>query len=523
MVRQVYSCPSSVIIDHTSSTLTRKIQRQNGEDRDDPPRLLTIQRRSSEKTSHKAMILPTSMMNCSGYVYEDAAGERAMLSDPSTSGTMPLEKLLELDRRHVWHPYASMPASYDSVAVESANGVYLNVKVASTTTTDSTIKLVDGMSSWWAAIHGYTQPHLNQAVVSQLDRMSHVMFGGLTHEPAVRLATRLAHCSGLDHVFFADSGSVAIEVALKMAQQYWYNLELPKKNRFLTVRGGYHGDTFHAMSVCDPVNGMHHLFQTVLQKQLFADKPSPAFGSDDDEWDEQHIDSLKRLLENHCDEIAAVILEPIVQGAGGMHFYSPMYLKRVRDLCDEYNALLIADEIATGFGRTGKFFACEHAQIHPDILCLGKAITGGYLSFAATLTSTKVAQVFQRGEAGVLMHGPTFMGNPLACAVANASLDLLETNHWKKQVPAIEQQLKIELAPCLESPLVKDVRVLGAIGVVELKEPVDMRTMQPAIVEEGVWLRPFGKLMYTMPPFIIEPHQLRKITRAMVKLTRRRL
>ena len=432
-------------------------------------------------------------------------------------GSLPVGELLELDRKHVWHPYSSMPASCDSIFVESAMGVNLEVK----TSTGSTDTLVDGMSSWWAAIHGYNHPHLNQAVINQLDRMSHVMFGGLTHEPAVRLATRLAQYTGLDHVFFADSGSVAVEVAMKMAQQYWYNLCLPRKNRFLTVRGGYHGDTFLAMSVCDPVNGMHHLFQTVLQEQLFAEKPSPKF--DSEEWDEQHVDSFKQLLENHHDEIAGVILEPIVQGAGGMRFYSPLYLKRVRQLCDEHDVLLICDEIATGFGRTGKLFACDHAGIQADILCLGKAITGGYLSFAATLASTKVAHVFQQGEAGVLMHGPTFMGNPLACAVANASLDLLETNNWKKRVPEIEQQLKLELAPCLESPLVEDVRVLGAIGVVEMKKVIDIPKMQPAIIKEGVWLRPFGKLLYTMPPYIIEPHQLRKLTQAIVKLTRRRL
>jgi len=439
---------------------------------------------------------------------------------------MSAAELIRLDRKHVWHPYASMPAAYDSVVVESAHGVHLNVKTATANGSDTTIALVDGMSSWWAAIHGYNHPHLNAAITSQLDQMAHVMFGGLTHEPAVKLATRLCELTELDHVFFTDSGSVAVEVALKMAQQYWYNLQQPQKNRFLTVRGGYHGDTFHCMSVCDPVNGMHHLFQTVLQQQLFADPPAPDFCHDDQFEEEVHMQSLKQLLEDHSQEIAAVILEPIVQGAGGMRFYAPSYLSRVRQLCDEYAVLLIADEIATGLGRTGQLLACHHGTgIQPDILCLGKALTGGYLSFAATLTSTNVAQVFQQGEAGVLMHGPTFMGNPLACSVANASLDLLLDNNgkWQRQVTAIEKQLRTELEPCRESPLVRDVRVLGAIGVVELHEPIrDMGKAQPAIVEQGVWLRPFGKLLYTMPPFIIEPHQLRQVTRAMVNLSRRR-
>jgi adenosylmethionine-8-amino-7-oxononanoate aminotransferase len=446
-------------------------------------------------------------------------------NDENRFTSMNHQQILELDRKHVWHPYAAMPGIVENVPIVSARGVHLY-----TPNPDSdggcgseTLELVDGMSSWWACIHGYNHPVLNAAIKNQLDSMAHVMFGGLTHQPAVALATKLVQMTSLPHVFFCDSGSVSVEVAMKMAQQYQYNLGKPSKNRFLTVRGGYHGDTFQAMSVCDPITGMHHLFQTVLQQQLFANVPTPAYGQVFDEA--RDMQSIKELLHRHHPEIAGIILEPIVQGAGGMRFYAPEYLQKVRELCDEYEVLLIADEIATGFGRSGKLFALQHANITPDILCLGKALSGGYMSFAATLTTSHVAEVFRKGEAGVLMHGPTFMGNPLACAVSLASLNLLETaTDWQRKVPAIERQLRQELEPCRESEYVRDVRVLGAIGVVELKEPVaDMKTLQRDLVQHGVWLRPFGRLLYTMPPFIIEPHQLRKITRAMVNLTRRRL
>jgi adenosylmethionine-8-amino-7-oxononanoate aminotransferase len=436
------------------------------------------------------------------------------------SSSLSTAEISRLDQQHVWHPYAAMPNSIPCFPVESAQGCEL-------TLTDGRV-LVDGMSSWWAAIHGHSHPVLREAATQQLDKLSHVMFGGLTHEPAVKLAQALAEIapgsgmSKLDKVFYCDSGSVAIEVGMKMALQYWYNLGLPQKSKFLTVRGGYHGDTFEAMSVCDPDNGMHHLFQSVLPTQLFAPQPTILHG---EEWDESDIYEFQQIISNRPDEIAAVILEPIVQGAGGMRFYSPQYLKRVRELCDNHDVLLICDEIATGFGRTGKMFAVEHAKdVAPDIMCIGKALSGGFLSFAATLTSQRIAEVFSQGPAGVLMHGPTFMGNPLACAVSLASLNLLQSYDLPDRIGKIERQLKTELEPLRDSPLVHDVRVLGAIGVVEMKEPMDMKVVQPQLVDHGVWLRPFGKLLYTMPPFVIQPHELRKITKAMVSLaTRRRI
>ncbi|MEO0430821.1 MAG: adenosylmethionine--8-amino-7-oxononanoate transaminase [Cyanobacteria bacterium J06656_5] len=424
---------------------------------------------------------------------------------------LPTDQLLALDRQHVWHPYAAMPNPLPIFPVKSAQGVYLELEDGRT--------LVDGMSSWWTCIHGYNHPRLNQAAHDQIDRMSHVMFGGLTHQPAVQLAQRLVELTPdpLQQVFFCDSGSVAVEVAMKMAIQYWYNLGQPQKHRFLTVRGGYHGDTFDAMSVCDPVNGMHHLFNQVLRQQYFADTPQiPFWGV----WDDTDIASFEQLLVENHGQIAAAIFEPVVQGAGGMRFYSPDYVRRARELCGQYGVLLILDEIATGFGRTGQLFACEHADITPDILCVGKALSGGFMSLAATLTTPQISQVFAQGEAGVFMHGPTFMANPLACAVALESIAILESSDWQTKIRLIEAQLKAELAPCRESPLVKDVRVLGAIGVVELHEPVDMAVLQSQVIDHGVWLRPFGKLLYTMPPYIIEPSELRCITQAMVTLTR---
>ncbi|MFF2962384.1 adenosylmethionine--8-amino-7-oxononanoate transaminase [Streptomyces sp. NPDC057963] len=424
-------------------------------------------------------------------------------------------ELRALDRAHVWHPYGPMPGRQEPLVVESASGVRLRLAEPA----HGHHELVDGMSSWWSAVHGYNHPVLNEAARGQLDRMSHVMFGGLTHEPAVRLAARLVEITPepLRHVFLADSGSVSVEVAVKMCLQYWRSAGRPAKQRLLTWRGGYHGDTWQPMSVCDPEGGMHELWSGVLPQQIFADEPPAGFDAEPDAAYARH---LRELIAEHAERLAAVIVEPVVQGAGGMRFHSPAYLRVLREACDAHDVLLVFDEIATGFGRTGKLFAAGHTGVSPDVMCVGKALTGGYLTMAATLCTSRVAEGISRGEVPVLAHGPTFMGNPLASAVACASIDLLLGQDWEQEVRRIGTGLRKGLAPATELPGVRDVRVLGAIGVVQLDHEVDMTAATQAAVREGVWLRPFRDLVYTMPPYVTDDDDVARICRAVCAAAR---
>lgn len=422
---------------------------------------------------------------------------------------MTMNKPEDIDQQHIWHPYSAMNSDLPVYTVESADGVRLKLADGR--------ELIDGMSSWWSVIHGYNHPEINKALTEQLNKMSHVMFGGLTHHPAIELTQQLLKIvpAKLQSIFYSDSGSVAVEVAMKMALQYWQAKKQPQRSRFISLRAGYHGDTLGAMSVCDPETGMHSLFKNVLPQQLFVTQPRCRFG---EPCYDEDIAPLETMLIEHHQQVAALIMEPIVQGAGGMWFYSADYLKRARELCDKYDVLLILDEIATGFGRTGKLFACEHADIAPDIMCIGKALTGGYLTLAATLTTKDISTTIDNGEPGVFMHGPTFMANPLACTAALSSIKLLSNSNWQDNIQRIESALVTGLSPCKTLNHVEEVRVLGAIGVIEMKQAVDMKSITQAFVNAGVWVRPFGNLVYLMPPFIINDDDLIMLTNKVTKV-----
>ncbi|WP_460752823.1 adenosylmethionine--8-amino-7-oxononanoate transaminase [Marinomonas epiphytica] len=423
---------------------------------------------------------------------------------------MTQQDYVELDKQLLWHPYTSMSHPTPHFLVERAEGCHIHLADGRT--------LIDGMSSWWSVIHGYNHPVINSAVNQQVEQFAHVMFGGLTHKPAIELAEKLIRMTpnNLTRVFFSDSGSVSVEVALKMAIQYWHNQGKEQKKHFVTPKSGYHGDTFAAMSVCDPENGMHSLFTGTLTQQYFVSPPPLGF---DSELDKNYLTEIREVFSKHHSQIAGFIIEPVVQNAGGMRFYNPGYLDALRALCDEFDILLIFDEIATGFGRTGKLFATDHCQISPDIMCLGKALTGGYMTLAATLASDKVALGIS-DKGGVFMHGPTFMANPTACAAANASLDLLEQWDITQHIGQLQNWMQQALAPCAELKSVKEVRCLGAIGVVELHEAVNQHEIQPKFVEQGVWVRPFGKLIYLMPPYIIKQEQIDSLGQAIYQVAR---
>lgn len=423
-----------------------------------------------------------------------------MTSSPSIS---------DFDQQHLWHPYASLPPSYPNIIIDHAEGIYI--------VTEDGTRLIDGMSSWWASVHGYNHPKLNAAITTQLGKMAHVMFGGLTHQPAIDLGKKLLSIvpSGLDAIFYADSGSIAVEVALKMALQYQIAAGCPNKNQFASTHSGYYGDTWHAMSVCDPINGMHSLYGKQLPMQHFVIAPPMGFERD---LTPSEQDALTEFFDKNSDQLAGFIIEPIIQGAGGMRFYSPQYLQLLRRLCDKYNVVLIADEIATGFGRSGKLFACEHAGISPDIMTIGKALTGGYMTFAATLCTRTIADRISQSDYPALMHGPTFMGNPLACAVACASIDLILSYDIEVRTANMQSVMEQQLAPAAKLVGVKDLRCLGAVAVIELNEAVDMPVFQSLLIENGIWVRPFGKLVYIMPPFVITDDQLVTLCQALLKV-----